>query len=329
MSEKIALVPVDQLPQPTDTIPAGDSLAARLEESGWTGAPAVVVESGGEYHPWTLAHRIASAREAGLKEIPCHVLSAESLRDAGYDPAEAIQLRDGAQLRAARLLGDEEAIRLLLNERARDDGEATWEGEDLRIERTDRAPLHDWGRLIAEASAGIQESEVGTRVRVYQVTGGRYVIAQTSLDPRGDPAESSAAFVYESPEELYSSLGLYQNDEMRQHLYESSASHDAAIQALWQGEGQRIEAIEEAIEDPDRLAAEESLGHAGRPWHPESPEDTRVWVLPDGSYVRTSPGRRFAVTSPHDDHAAFFRTCREAVEWWVEQGGEDPGAGES
>ena len=329
MSEKIALLPLAKIHQPADAATAGDSLAARLEESGWTGSPAVVVESDDGYHPWTLAYRIGSARQAGLDEVPCHVLSAESLREAGYDPAEAADLREGAQLRAARLLGDEEAIRLLLDERARHHREPAWEGEDLRIERTGRAPLQDWGRLIAEGSAGIQESEVGTRVRVYEVTGGRYVIAQTSLDPRNDPSERATAFVYESPEELYASLGLYQNDEMRQHLCESCASHDTAIDALWRGEGQRIEAIEEAIEDPDRMAAEESLGHVGRPWHPSTAEDTRVWELPDGSFVRTSADRRFAVTSPQDDHAAFFHTCREAVEWWVEQGGRDPQADRS
>jgi hypothetical protein len=329
MSEKIALLPLGKLQLPADTATVGDSLAVRLEETGWTGAPAVVVEAGDFYHPWTLADRIGSARQAGVEEIPCHVLSAESLREAGYDPEEAVGLRGGAQLRAARLLGDEEAIRLLLNERAHAHDEPTWEGEDLRIERTGRAPLCDWGRLIAEGSAGIQESEVETRVSVYQVTGGRYLIAQTSLDPRNHPTETSTAFVYESPEELYASLGLYQNDGMRQHLYESCAAHDPAIDALWRGEGQRIEAIEEAIEDPDRMAAEESLGHVGRPWHPASAEDTRVWELPDGSFVRTSADRRFAVTSPHDDHAAFFHTCREAVEWWVEQGGRTTGSGGS
>lgn len=91
-----------------------DYLAADMEEEGWQGRPLLVIETEHGYVAWTGSHRIAAAREAELKEVPCLIVPEEDLGpeySARYGHVE-----DHERLKILREIGNEPAAELMWTE---------------------------------------------------------------------------------------------------------------------------------------------------------------------------------------------------------------------
>jgi len=90
-------------------------LADDMRENGWQGRPLLVIERDNDYLAWTGSHRIAAARDAGLNQIPCYVLSESKLIALGFE-AERGHVEDRERLEILRKLGDEIAISIMWQE---------------------------------------------------------------------------------------------------------------------------------------------------------------------------------------------------------------------
>ena len=70
-----------------------ETIAKRMRSHGWDGRRLLVEEVNNyghpEYYAWTGSHRIEAAKQAGLTEIPCRVMTKkeadEAFESAGYD----------------------------------------------------------------------------------------------------------------------------------------------------------------------------------------------------------------------------------------------------
>jgi len=87
----------------TDTAKVA-KIAASMESSGWSGRPLLVEE--GSYDrlfAWTGSHRIAAAKQVGLRGIPCRVIS-RAVSDAALerlpDAVGFSSLRDALTMRS-------------------------------------------------------------------------------------------------------------------------------------------------------------------------------------------------------------------------------------
>lgn len=83
--------------------------------NGWHGRPLLVIERENGYLAWTGSHRIAAAKEAGLTQIPCYVLSESELNAHGFD-AERGHVEDRERLAILRKVEDEVALSLMWQE---------------------------------------------------------------------------------------------------------------------------------------------------------------------------------------------------------------------
>jgi hypothetical protein len=115
-------------------------LVASMRQSGWEGRELLVEEvrryGSPQYFAWTGSHRVAAAIEAGLRTVPCRLLSAVEADDAfvkagyvqyGYNSwRSAITGRHGPgdthRLRGLEAAGLEDAARMLREEMAATDG---------------------------------------------------------------------------------------------------------------------------------------------------------------------------------------------------------------
>jgi hypothetical protein len=88
------------------------TLAESLAREGWHGRPLLVIEREDDYLAWTGSHRIAAAKLAGFKTVPCYVLQEAQLTEKGFD-AEHGQVFDSDRLEILRKVGDETAIHIM------------------------------------------------------------------------------------------------------------------------------------------------------------------------------------------------------------------------
>jgi hypothetical protein len=86
-----------------------------MERNGWTGRPLLVIERENDYLAWTGSHRIAAAKEVGLRQIPCYVLSESKLLALGFD-AQWGHVEDRERLAILRKVGDEVALSIMWQE---------------------------------------------------------------------------------------------------------------------------------------------------------------------------------------------------------------------
>ena len=87
-------------------------LVADMQERGWQGRDLLVIETESAYQAWTGSHRIAAAREVGLKTIPCYVIQEKKLLKHGMDAVSG-HVCDYERLAIMRKVGDETAIHLM------------------------------------------------------------------------------------------------------------------------------------------------------------------------------------------------------------------------
>jgi len=97
-------------------------IAAAMRRDGWQGRPLLIEEDvEGRLHAWTGSHRISAAREAGLIEVPCRVITRResqqyldrlpdvvgysSLREALTNPANGGGYYDHQRLAGLQRLG--------------------------------------------------------------------------------------------------------------------------------------------------------------------------------------------------------------------------------
>jgi hypothetical protein len=95
------------------------ALATSMRENGWQGRPALVVSKDGVQVAWTATHRLEAARQAGLaaKDVPMVHVDGAALERAGYDLDELTNAGKKERIAALRASGQEEAARLLEDER--------------------------------------------------------------------------------------------------------------------------------------------------------------------------------------------------------------------
>lgn len=92
-----------------------EELAADMRENGWQGRPLLVIEREDDFVAWTGSHRIAAAIEAGLSDVPCHVVDERELLPHGVD-AEWGHVEDCERLKVIRKIGDEDALHIMWQE---------------------------------------------------------------------------------------------------------------------------------------------------------------------------------------------------------------------
>lgn len=90
-------------------------LAEDMEENGWSGRPLLVIERKSEYLAWTGSHRIAAARKAGLKAVPCYVVAELKLTRLGFDASWG-HVMDYERFEILKKVGDATAIQLMWQE---------------------------------------------------------------------------------------------------------------------------------------------------------------------------------------------------------------------
>jgi hypothetical protein len=86
-----------------------------MESNGWTGRPLLVIERENDYLAWTGSHRIAAAKKAGIKQIPCYALSESELVAHGFDAVWG-HVEDYERLEILREVGDEAAVAIMWQE---------------------------------------------------------------------------------------------------------------------------------------------------------------------------------------------------------------------
>ena|GEM_PF-2642702 len=108
-------------------------IAAAMRRDGWQGRPLLIEEDvDGRHSAWTGCHRISAAREAGLVEVPCRVITRResqqyldrlpevegysSLREALTNPTNGGGYYDHQRLAGLRRLGFAEAAAALEEE---------------------------------------------------------------------------------------------------------------------------------------------------------------------------------------------------------------------
>jgi ParB-like chromosome segregation protein Spo0J len=91
------------------------SLTDTMKENGWRGRPLLVIERRSDYLAWTGSHRLAAAKLAGLRSVPCYVLREAELTSRGFD-AEHGHVEDYERLKILREIGDETAISIMWQE---------------------------------------------------------------------------------------------------------------------------------------------------------------------------------------------------------------------
>jgi hypothetical protein len=113
-------------------------IAAAMRRDGWQGRPLLIEEDlDGRLNAWTGSHRISAAREAGLVEVPCRVITRResqdhldrlsdtegysSLREALTNPANGGGRYDHQRLTGLQRLGFVEAATALEEEIAAQD----------------------------------------------------------------------------------------------------------------------------------------------------------------------------------------------------------------
>jgi diguanylate cyclase (GGDEF)-like protein len=98
---------------------AVDALAKSIAERGWVGRPLLVVTDDGVRVAWTGTHRLAAAKQAGLSadKIPTIEVDGAALRAAGYDLDDLTARGKKKRIEALRAIGNEEAAKLLEDER--------------------------------------------------------------------------------------------------------------------------------------------------------------------------------------------------------------------
>jgi hypothetical protein len=95
-----------------------DELIDDMARNGWTGRPLLVIERRNDYLAWTGSHRIAAAKEAGLTQIPCYVLSESKLIALGFDAGWG-HVQDYERLAILRKVGDQGALSIMLQENSK------------------------------------------------------------------------------------------------------------------------------------------------------------------------------------------------------------------
>lgn len=90
-------------------------LAHDMRRNGWQGRPLLVIERDNDYLAWTGSHRIAAAKEAGIRQIPCYSLSESKLIALGFE-ADWGHVEDRDRLEILRKVGDENAISIMWQE---------------------------------------------------------------------------------------------------------------------------------------------------------------------------------------------------------------------
>jgi ParB-like chromosome segregation protein Spo0J len=91
------------------------NLADDMKENGWIGRPLLVIERESDFLAWTGSHRIAAAKLAGLKTIPCYVVQESELTSRGFQ-AEHGHVMDYERLEILKEVGNEVAIHIMWQE---------------------------------------------------------------------------------------------------------------------------------------------------------------------------------------------------------------------
>lgn len=95
-------------------------IAESMKRVGWKGRPLLVVKDGDREIAWTGTHRLEAAKRAGLSrdQVPTLEVSGAKLRDAGYDVEALTKQGKKERIEALRKSGQEDAARILEEERA-------------------------------------------------------------------------------------------------------------------------------------------------------------------------------------------------------------------
>ena len=89
-------------------------LTTSMEDEGWRERPLLVIKCKSGYLAWTGSHRIAPARAARLREVPCYVLQESKFTRRKLDVNWGID--DSERLKVIQEIGDEGAINLMWSE---------------------------------------------------------------------------------------------------------------------------------------------------------------------------------------------------------------------
>lgn len=72
------------------------AITRSIKQNGWQGRPLLVVKTGERFAALTGSHRLASAKKAGLEEVPCYVINHAKFSakyDASFGPNGNLLLR--------------------------------------------------------------------------------------------------------------------------------------------------------------------------------------------------------------------------------------------